>query len=100
MARTAIINRAGEMIPTAVGGTLGVFTGMIADDAIRQMLSGKSQTVQIWAAFAIKLLLGGGMIIVSSNEQKAIREAGLAGGSAILGTTIYSLLTQLAIINV
>lgn len=99
MAKAMTLNRVGEMVPTAIGGTLGVFAGMVSDDAVNSMLSGRSGNVIMWTSFGIKIAVAGGLIAMSANESRMFKDAGMAAGAAILGTAIYGLLSGLAIIN-
>ena len=99
MAKALTVSRMTELVPTAIGGTLGVFGGMVTDDAVHAMLQDKSESVLVWTSFAVKVLVAAGVITMSTNEGKGLKDGGLAAGSAMLGTAVYGLLSSLAIIS-
>lgn len=94
LAKTSI-----SLAPTALGGTGGVFLGMMLDDALGRMLAGKSEQVAMWAGFGVKALVAIMIIQLSRNETSLIRQAGAGAGSAMLGTATFQLFVHLGILS-
>ena len=100
MARSsALTAKVTGLLPTGAGGTLGVFLGMMTDDALVSLLSGKSENTVAWTSFGSKAFLAAMLIGLGKNETAMIREGSLSAGSALLGTALFQLLVHLKIIS-